>query len=286
MIIHYDRKTGRIIQTVQDRLHNTVLEAMPPTVSDDVEMGTLVIQFVPAGKNQPYKPKVEPDQEPLVYELERTGNVKDFKVIDNKLVKSPQELPEEAAVTVIVDLKPSEEEVFNKFSPDIQKEIKQAEKELVFRVGTHLDADKYLAVFEEMKQTKKLFTSADQYFTPKFLAWRFIIYFAEDQSGKSLAGALVLPSRIPHYHSAATTSEGRTKYAGFFLLWNIIKDLKKLGFESLNLGGVYNENTKTPLEEDKKNVNLYKQKWGGVPVTGRQLRDLQKGKTPLEKLTT
>lgn len=288
MIIYFDKKTGRIIQTVQDRMHNPALERTKPTGSgiEPGNTGILIIKFVPTKPNAAYKADVEPEQEKFVYELERTGKITDFKVIDNKIIKSPQEDSSDAIKTVIVDLRPSEDEILSKFSTDIQDEIKQAEQELVFKVGTHLDRTKFLEIFEEMRLSKNLNITANHYFENMnhFIKWRLIMYFAENQSGEALAGAMVLPTRIANYQAAATTLEGREKYAGFFLLWNVIKDLKSLDFKLLNLGGVYNENTETPLEEDKKNINLYKQKWGGVGVTERQLGKLQLNELTFDSL--
>ena len=268
MIIYFDKKTGRIIQTVQDRMHNPALERTKPTGSgiEPGNTGILIIKFVPTKPNEAYKPNVQEGQEELIYELERTGKINDFKVVDNKLVKAPQEVIDNVLKTILVDLRPTEEEILNKFSSDIQNEIKQAEQELIFKVGTHLDKDKFLDLFEEMKRSKDIKITADHYFEDmqRFVRWRILLYFVEDQDSNTLAGAVVLPTKIPEYRAAATNIEGRQKYAGFFLIWNIIKDLKSVGFELFNLGGVYDETTEKPLEEDKKNINLYKQKWGAL----------------------
>lgn len=253
MIIYYNKQTGKIIQTIQDRIHNPTLERSRPTINgvNKNGIGILIIKFIPDKPNSPYKPDVDEKQAELIYELEKTGEINKFSVKDNSLVKetiistsSSQELK-----ITILDLRSEESEIFDKVTQEIKNNVTQTENlNLDFYVGTHRDKDKFLKIINN-EESKEYFKDLN-----RFVRWKILTYFVGNE-----AVALILPTKIPELRIAYSENVAIKN----FLIWNVIKDIKELGFEFFN-------------------INL--EGWGGTLITEAQLNKLRVGKLKFDSL--
>ena len=114
---------------------------------------------------------------------------------------------------------------------------------------------------EEMKDIK-LATRIIRVRVP-FLDGLRRMYVVENQSREVLAAALIT-TKIDNfvYSLGGVTQKGRDTQAGDFLIWNLIKDAKDLGYTTFDLGGIYAD----WADDTKKKVNEFKTRWGGEKV--------------------
>ena len=258
MIIFYNKKTGQIYGTVGGRVHN------------EEELKTSV---QPQGV-----PKSEIGKK--VFDLKQTKRYEElgFHILNKKVAlnekgeflrfidkpKEPETKPD-SVETIVIDLTKSLEKIETDISKTSRQLIKKAEEvELNFREIGFNERNLLLNVLEEIEEMKdiKLATRIIRVRAP-FLDGLRRMYVVENQSREVLAAALIT-TKIDNfiYSLGGVTQKGRDTQAGDFLIWNLIKDAKDLGYTTFDLGGIYAD----WADDTKKKVNEFKTRWGGEKV--------------------
>ena len=259
MIIFYNKKTGRIYGTVNGRVHTKE------------ELNTSV------------EPKDVPKNEigKKVFSLEETKEieVQKFHMLDKKVVVGikgefkgledrPKEVPAQpdAVETIIIDLTKSLDEILAEFSETTRRWIKNAEAQnMTFREIGFKERDIVLNVLEEIEDLKDIRLAKHLLMIRvPFLDGFRRMYVVEDSQKSPLAVALItcLLNVGFVYTLGGVTQKGRDTHAGDFLIWNLIKDAKDLGYTTFDLGGIYAD----WADDVKKKVNDFKMRWGGKKV--------------------
>lgn len=157
------------------------------------------------------------------------------------LKKSPMHLAAEH--TVIIDLKKSEEELLAGMRRQTRYEVRRAKK-----LGITVEKDNSEEIFKEFHQIQ-VKTAKRQNFVPPdlktLLAEREAfgenaeIYVAKTSEGEKIAyGLIVKEGKEGDYYEAASTDLNRKLPGAYALLWQAMRDLKKEGYERLNLWGI------------------------------------------------
>lgn len=155
------------------------------------------------------------------------------------LKKSPMHLAAEH--TVIIDLKPSEEELLAEMRRQTRYDVRRANK-----MGIKVLRDDSEEIFKEFHKVQAETAKRQGFIPPDFktlLAERKAldseIYIAETAEGEKIAyGLIVKDGREGDYYEAASTLLNRKMPGAHALLWQVIKDLKKAGYERFNLWGI------------------------------------------------
>ncbi len=155
------------------------------------------------------------------------------------LKKSPMHLAAEH--TVIIDLKPSEEELLAGMRRQTRYDVRRANK-----LGIKILRDDSEEIFKEFHKVQAETAKRQGFIPPDFktlLAERKAldseIYIAETAEGEKIAyGLIVKDGREGDYYEAASTLLNRKMPGAHALLWQVIKDLKKAGYERFNLWGI------------------------------------------------
>jgi len=155
------------------------------------------------------------------------------------LKKSPMHLAAEH--TVIIDLKPSEEELLAGMRRQTRYDVRRANK-----LGIKILRDDSEEIFKEFHKVQAETAKRQGFIPPDFktlLAERKAldseIYIAETAEGEKIAyGLIVKDVREGDYYEAASTLLNRKMPGAHALLWQVIKDLKRAGYERFNLWGI------------------------------------------------
>ncbi len=155
------------------------------------------------------------------------------------LKKSPMHLAAEH--TVIIDLKPSEDELLAGMRRQTRYDVRRANK-----LGIKILRDDSEGIFKEFHKVQAETAKRQGFIPPDFktlLAERKAldseIYIAETAEGEKIAyGLIVKDGREGDYYEAASTLLNRKMPGAHALLWQVIKDLKKAGYERFNLWGI------------------------------------------------
>ena len=110
--------------------------------------------------------------------------------------------------------------------------------------------------FKDIRMAKHLFQIRSA-----FLDGLRKIYIVEDKDKNPLATALVTCFRTKEfiYTLGGVTIKGRDTHAGDYLVWELIKDAKDLGYKTFDLGGIFAD----WASDEEKKVNKFKKRWGG-----------------------
>lgn len=156
--------------------------------------------------------------------------------------------------TLILDLKPSEEQIFNSFSKNKRRDIRIAEKNrLAIKEGSPEQFYELKKKFLLKKKilpigTKKEIFPLCQAFDPE--NFRILVAYLPCPSNSSdssyssapLAGLLLLfHAKTAYYWQAASTKEGNKLLAPTLLLWEAIKLAKKKGCTKFDFEGIYDD---------------------------------------------
>ena len=155
------------------------------------------------------------------------------------LKKSPMHLAAEH--TVIIDLKPSEDELLAGMRRQTRYDVRRADK-----LGIKILRDDSEEIFKEFHKVQVETAKRQGFIPPDYktlLAERKAldseIYIAETAEGEKIAyGLIVKDGREGDYYEAASTLLNRKMPGAHALLWQVIKDLKKAGYERFNLWGI------------------------------------------------
>lgn len=170
------------------------------------------------------------------------------------LVKSPMHLAAEH--TVMIDLKLSEEELLAGMRRQTRYEVRRADK-----FGITVDRDNSEELFREFHRVQ-LETAKRQDFVPPSLKvllaereafgdkiWIYVARagentemqdkFPECKPGEAIAYGLIIgDEKEADYYEAASTELNRKLPGAYALLWQVIRDMKKAGYERFNLWGI------------------------------------------------
>ena len=155
------------------------------------------------------------------------------------LKKSPMHLAAEH--TVMIDLGLSEEELLAGMRRQTRYDVRRADK-----LGIKVLHDNSEELFKEFHKVQAE-TAKRQGFIPPDLktllaereALDSEIYVAETAEGEKIAyGLVVKDGREGDYYEAASTLLNRKMPGAHALLWQVIRDLKKAGYERFNLWGI------------------------------------------------
>lgn len=215
----------------------------------------------------------------MIFDLEQTKKYENLDVMNKKIVVDKdgnfiefagadnieKETRPDSVETIIIDLTKTLIEIEADFSKTTRNLIRRAEKEnFIFREIGFNERQLVYDVLEELEDLKdiKLVKSILQIRAP-FLDGIRRMYVVENKEKRPLAVALVT-IQVDNfvYTLGGVTQEGRDTCAGYFLIWNLIKDAKELGYKTFDLGGIYAD----WADDEKKKVNSFKMKWGGRMV--------------------
>ena len=170
------------------------------------------------------------------------------------LVKSPMHLAAEH--TVVIDLKKSEEEILAGMRRQTRYEVRRADK-----YGITVDFDNSEELFREFHKVQ-VETAKRQNFVPPSLKvllaereafadkiWIYVARTGESKEarekfpdckpGEPIAYGLIIGDEVEaDYYEAASTELNRQLPGAYGLLWKVMRDMKKLGYERFNLWGI------------------------------------------------
>src|SRR3990167_3826965 len=253
MIIFFNKKSGKIYGTVNGRIHT------------EEELNTSV---QPQGIDQK-------DIGKKVFTLEETKEIEKagFIVMDKKVVLKKGEFVgfadadiieaqrPDAVETILIDLTKPLPKIEADFSQTTRQLIKKSNN-MIFRELGFNDRQIVLSVIEEVEEMKdiKLAKQILRIRAP-FLDGLRRMYVVEDEQKTPLAVALITCFNNGNfiYSLGGVTLKGRNTHAGDFLVWELIKDAKELGYKTFDFGGIYAD----WASDEKKKVNEFKTRWGG-----------------------
>lgn len=260
MIIYYDKNTGKIYGAIMGRVHN------------EFELKENLIQPQGVDLNNVRRLVISPEKtkELEYYLLGKEMRVIECEVIldedpENFIVRKrlqPSKAKPDAVDTLVIDLKKPLKEIEADYSTTTKRWLKSVENEhMSFRevpfseIGIVRDVIEELEELKDIKLAKHLLTVR-----AAFLDGLRRAYVVEGAKKEPLAVALITAVGGKFvYTLGGVTLKGRSTHAGDFLVHNLIKDAKELGFDKYDLGGIYAD----WASEDKKKINIFKERWGG-----------------------
>ncbi len=174
--------------------------------------------------------------------------------------------------TIHVDLAPSEEEIFEKFSKDARYSVRRAERN---RVSTQLFSslapsdqrlEEFYKLLSETGRRKRFWVAPFVDLKAKTEAFKdkSALIFAYHNT-EVVAGALILfHDQVAYYHHAASNLEGRKLLAPYLVVWETIKLAKKRGCHTLDLEGIYDPRYK--IYKRFRKIGIFKKKFGGKEI--------------------
>ena len=178
-------------------------------------------------------------------QLEKTDeNEKVISSLKKSFDLRPAPMHLHAQNTVIIDLKKSEDELLADMRRQTRYEVRRGEK-----LGLKVIEDSGPESFEKFHKVQ-LETAKRQNFIPPsrkellaernaFLPNGIKLYVVKTDKGEDVAyGLILIFGREAEYFEAASTGLNRKLPGSTALLWQAMKDLKKLGLERFNLWGI------------------------------------------------
>lgn len=163
-----------------------------------------------------------------------------LKLLENiGLKKSPMHLAAEH--TVMIDLKKSDDELLANMRRQTRYEVRRADK-----LSIKVENSNSEELFKEFHKIQ-VATAKRQKFIPPDLktllaereSLNSTIYVAKTEDGQPIAyGLIIKEGKEGDYYEAASTDLNRKLPGAYALLWQVIKDLKKEGYERFNLWGI------------------------------------------------
>lgn len=170
------------------------------------------------------------------------ANEKNLQLLEKLgLKKSPMHLAAEH--TVMLDLNKSEEELLSDMRRQTRYEVRQADKQGI-KVTNNNDEE----TFREFQKVQAETASRQNFIPPSLktlLAEKtafgkdITIYEATTAKGEKIAyGLIVKNGKEGDYYEAASTLLNRKLPGAYALLWQVMRDLKKEGYQRFNLWGI------------------------------------------------
>ena len=171
--------------------------------------------------------------------------------------------------TIHLDLTPTEEEIFAKFSKDGRYSIRKARNigvAVVCKAWPFLNLRTFHQLLRETGKRKKFWVAPFKDLEAKVEAFenKSALIFAY-HNHQTIAGALILfHDRVAYYHHAASNIKGRKLLAPYLVVWEAIKLAKKKGCHTLDLEGIYDPRYK--IYKRFRKIGIFKKKFGGREV--------------------
>lgn len=177
---------------------------------------------------------------------------------------------------VYVDLRKTEQEIWDGFSAQNRNKIRKAEK-----LGVSIDAEFshekfsefvkiYLANMKQVNAGDMYFFSVNFFKALEELVQKDGIFFVAKNQDEILGGAVFLVrGDISHYFLASATAAGKKLAAGNLLLYHGIKWGQQNGMKKLHLGGGVSDDVQDPLLVFKSNFSEQKEKF----YIGKRIHD-------------
>ncbi len=279
MIFYFSKKTGRCIGLIHGRLHSDEEKAGIKILPNDhtpEDVDKKIIEWVevervkvPGHKNKQAIWWPEFENAEIPYKIEDGAwEPKNFVLKNGRIVYEPEEAPAENK-TVVIDLAKTLEDIWAGLSDTAKSSIRTAEKAgLTFSVESYKSLSLFRDIMIDLAQRKAVPLSLETVMDEKYFFKGLRTLFLVRGVGASevLAGALVQDRGLRLvYLLAATTEKGRKSFASYFLVWNLIKEAKALGYKAFDFGGVYDPFTSGVTQAELK-VNIFKNHWGGKEV--------------------
>lgn len=163
--------------------------------------------------------------------------------------------------TILIDLRPSEEEIIKNLQKDARWGIKKAEREglIVEQSDKKRDWEEFYEIYSKTLKNQNLNPESLNY-----LQKNTKVFFVCKKNKKIIAGAGIgffdeFSKKIPRLFFNASLSEFRKYQPNNLLYWNCILWAKKQGYKKFDLGG-WQINAKGNLQ----GINKFKEKWGKI----------------------
>jgi len=257
MIIYYHKKTGKIYGSILGRVH-TEMELKPDLIQPrgvpQKDIARKIFNLKGTKELEKHFEKTKTHIMNYMVDVSDSENI--------LLIPKPKELePKPDSVeTILIDLTKKLSEIEANFSKTTRQGIKKA-SDMTFREIGFNDRKIVYDVLEEVEDMKDIRLAKHILrIRAPFLDGFRKMYVVEDKEKRPLSVALITV-RIDSfvYTLGGVTKIGRDTHAGDFLIWELIKDAKDLGYSVFDLGGIYAD----WASDKKKKVNVFKERWGG-----------------------
>jgi len=252
MITFYNNKSGKIYGVTNGRVHTEeeLKASVLPNGVDKRDISKKVFSIEETKEIEKAGFRV----------IQKRVNLKNGKFngfIDAEKVESKKP---DSVETILIDLNKPISEIRAGLSKTTRNYINQA-KNMTFREIGFNDRKIIYDVIGEVENVKDIrIAKYILRIRAPFLDGLRRMYVVEDKEKRPLAVALItIRANRFVYTLGGVTLNGRDTHAGDFLIWELIKDAKDLGYSVFDLGGIYAD----WASDKKKKVNIFKERWGG-----------------------
>lgn len=166
-----------------------------------------------------------------------------------------------------VDLTPTEEKIFNRFTPAKRRAVRRAQKlGIEVEISDNIEAfitlkNRTTGIFLGFLTTRGVTRPLWKTFHPNHA--KVILGKLND---KYVAGILLLYShKVAYYWMAGATKEGKKHFAPTLLTWEAFTFAKKMGCTTFDFEGVYDERF-PKRSRDWQGFSRFKEGFGGKPI--------------------
>jgi len=259
MIIYFNKNTGELYGAIMGRTHN------------EFELENNTMEFTDIDSNLVEK-KIYSVKETLEIEKKLIKNKSkimeyeiDLQTKKLKKAKPREEIQQEVKETLNIDLTQNIEDIEKDYSKTTKQLIKSIPKDsLIFREISFSEIQKIRDVIEQLEDIKDIQLSK-QILNQRanFLDGIFRAYIVENNTQEVLSVAIITVKGDKFsYTLGGTTLKGRDTHSNYFLVYNLIRDAKELGFTIYDFGGIYTRFA----NKEKQKINIFKEKWGGEKI--------------------
>lgn len=175
--------------------------------------------------------------------------------------------------TLLIDLKPTEEQIFNSFSPEKRRAVRRAEKNGIIIKETD-DINEFIKLKNQQLWPFGFLLSGEikalwEVFAQEGKATLLLVFTPPGcercETEKPIGGVLLLfYDKVAYYWLASATSEGKKLFAPSLLVWEALKLSKKKGCTTFDFEGV--EDKRFPETKNWRGFSRFKSGFGGKEV--------------------
>ncbi len=167
--------------------------------------------------------------------------------------------------TIVVNLKPAQEEILTSFEKDTRNCVRAAEKRGV-QVEKSQDINLFWELYSQTAKRGHFWARREEIES----LWRTFqdqacILIAKYQEQPLAASLLVFHDKIGYYYHAGSLSQQRQLYATYAVVWQSILESKERGCESFDFVGV--TDPRIPSTKSWSGFSHFKRGFGGQEVT-------------------
>lgn len=167
--------------------------------------------------------------------------------------------------TIRVDLRPPEQEIFDRFTEAKRRAVRRAEKHGITIMNTN-DIDVFIRLKNRSAGLLGFITThgLDKLWSALPTANKNVLL--AKHNNRVVAGIfLIFWKNIAYYWVAGATKEGKKLFAPTLLVWKALKESKKRGCKAFDFVGVWDERLSTKNNEWK-GFTKFKEGFGGTPL--------------------